>query len=128
MTCYYGLWCPHMLQPELTAEHRDNADVADEFIYLYQSIFCEMTAILGDFAPQEFQQNPLPNDAKRPRGAWSACAVNYAEITRTKQMCIVMSKNAHMAIAAFLPAGIIMNIPDEITLDFFELKTTRTAE
>jgi len=117
-----------MLQPEVTAEHRDNADIADEFIYLYQPIFREMTALLGSFAPQEFQQHPLPNNAKRPCGAWSACAVNNAEITRTKQMCIVMSKNPYMAIAAFLPGGIIMNIRDEITLNFFELKTTRTAE
>ena len=78
-TRHYGLWCPYMLQPKLTAEHRDDADVADQFIHLCQPIFCEMTAILGGLAPRvfkEFQRHPLPNDAQRPCGAWSACAIN----------------------------------------------------
>jgi len=78
-TRHYGFWCAYMLQPKLTAEHRDDAAVADEFIHLCQPIFHEMTAILGGFAPRvfkEFQQHPLPNDAQRPCGAWSACAIN----------------------------------------------------
>jgi len=39
-----------MLPPKATAEHGDDADVADEFTHLCQPIFCEMMAILGSFS------------------------------------------------------------------------------
>jgi len=74
-----GFWCAYMPEPRLTAEHREHQKAVDEFLDLCQPVFREMTAILGGLAPRvfkEFQQYPLPNDARRPCGAWSACAIN----------------------------------------------------
>ena len=74
-----GFWSAYMPEPRLTAEHREHQKEIDELLDLCQPVFREMTAILGGLAPRvfkEFTQYPLPNDARRPCGAWSACAVN----------------------------------------------------
>jgi hypothetical protein len=78
-TRHYGVWCPYMPEPRLTAEHRHDGEKADEFMKQTELIFKEMSAILGGLAPRvfkDFQLFPLPKEAQRACGAWAACVVN----------------------------------------------------
>jgi hypothetical protein len=65
---HFGVWCPYMPQPQVTAEHRHGRVAADDFTELAQPLFREMTAVLGGVAPdvfEEFQRHALPPDAQR---------------------------------------------------------------
>jgi hypothetical protein len=79
MSQHFGVWCPYMPQPRVTAEQRNAGAAADDFAELAQPLFREMTAVLGGVAPdvfQEFQRHALPPDAQRACGAWASCVVN----------------------------------------------------
>jgi hypothetical protein len=76
---HFGVWCPYMRKPRVTAEQRHAGPPADKFMELAAPLFDEMTAILGGVAPgvfKKFQPYTLPSDAERACGAWATCVIN----------------------------------------------------
>ena len=69
---HYGHWCPYMPTPQLTAEHRRDGTIADNFINQAQPLFHDMSAVLGGLLPQLFKDMklfPVPGTVERMCGA-----------------------------------------------------------
>ena len=76
---HYGHWCPYMPTPQLTAEHRRDGTIADNFVNQAQPLFYEMSAVLGGLLPRLFkdmQLFPVPGTVGRMCGAWASCVIN----------------------------------------------------
>jgi len=78
-TRHLGVWAPYMVVPKHTKEHRQHKKPHDNFLRDNSALWYEISAILGQMAPnffKEFLRYPTGPGLRHGCDTWAACVVN----------------------------------------------------